>query len=162
MPSNRLKLNPIKTKFMWCCTSRRLCHVDDFVFNWQEGPVSTSTSVRNLGAFFYQALLLTDHVNRLVRSCYHQLRRIKSVRRALPTSAAIQLVNSFIISRVDYCNSILAAAPFQTSWIASNRFLMWRLALSMAVGASNECLTSSATGSTGFESHKEFRSSVPF
>ena len=96
---------------MWCCTSRRLYQVDDFVFNLQEGPVSTSTSVRNLGAFFYQALLLTDHVNRLVRSCYYQLRRIKSVRRALPTAAAIQLVNSFIIWRVDYCNSILAAAP---------------------------------------------------
>ena len=27
------------------------------------------------------------------------------------TAAAIQLGNSFIISRVDYCNSILAAAP---------------------------------------------------
>ena len=60
---------------------------------------------------FYQALLLTDHVNRLVRSCYYQLHRIKSVRRALPTATAIQLVNSFIISQVDYCNSILAAAP---------------------------------------------------
>ena len=61
--------------------------------------------------FFYQALLLTDHVNRLVRSCYYQLRRIKSVRQALPTAAAIQLVNSFIISRIDYCNSIFAATP---------------------------------------------------
>ena len=50
-------------------------------------------------------------MNRLVPSCYYQLRRIKSVRRALPTAAAIQLVNSFIISPVDYCNSILAAAP---------------------------------------------------
>ena len=50
-------------------------------------------------------------MNRLVRSCYYQLRRIKSVRRELPTAAAIQLLNSFIISRVDYCNSILAAAP---------------------------------------------------
>ena len=96
---------------MWCCTSRRLCHVDDFVFNLQEEPVSTSTSLRNLGAFFDQPLLLTNHVNRLMRSCYYQLRRIKSVRRALPTVAEIQLVNSFIISRVDYCNSILAAAP---------------------------------------------------
>ena len=65
MASNRLKLNPIKTEFMWGCTSRRLCHVDDFVFNLQERPVSTSTSVRHLGAFFDQALLLTDHVNRL-------------------------------------------------------------------------------------------------
>ena len=54
---------------------------------------------------------MKDHINRLVRSSYYQFRRIKSIPHALPTSTAIQLVNSFIISRVDYCNSILAGAP---------------------------------------------------
>ena len=57
------------------------------------------------------SLLLNDHVNRLVRFCFYQLRRIKSVRRILPTSAAIQLVHSFVVSRVDYCNSILSGDP---------------------------------------------------
>ena len=41
----------------------------------------------------------------------YQLLGIKSVWRALPIVAAIQLMNSFIISLVDYYNSILAAAP---------------------------------------------------
>ena len=54
---------------------------------------------------------MTDHVNRLVRSCFYQLRRIKSIRRSLPTFTAIQLVNSLVISRVDYCNSLLAGPP---------------------------------------------------
>ena len=34
--------------------------------------------------------------------------QIKSVQWALPTATAIQLMNSFIISRVDYCNSTVA------------------------------------------------------
>ena len=54
---------------------------------------------------------MNNHINRLVRSSYYQLRRIKSIRQGLHTSTAIQLVKSFIISRVDYCNSILAGVP---------------------------------------------------
>ena len=41
---------------------------------------------------------------------YH-LHRIKSIRRSLPTSTAIQLVNCFVIARVDYCNSIVSGIP---------------------------------------------------
>ena len=44
----------------------------------------------------------------MVSSCCYQLRRIKSIRLLLPKSTAGQLVNSFIILRVDYCNSTLA------------------------------------------------------
>ena len=54
---------------------------------------------------------MNDHINGLVLSRYYQLCRIKSIRHALPTSTAIQVVNLFIISRVDYCNSILAGVP---------------------------------------------------
>ena len=54
---------------------------------------------------------MTDQVNRRVRSCFYQLRRIKSIRQSLPTCTAIQLVKSFFISRVDYCNSLLAGLP---------------------------------------------------
>ena len=67
--------------------------------------------MKNLGALFDQALSQKDHVNRLIRLRYYQFRRIKSVCRVLPTSTANQLVNSFIVSCVDYCNSLLWGAP---------------------------------------------------
>src|SRR6218665_1302313 len=44
----------------------------------------------------------------LVRGCFYRLRRIKTIRTFIPTSAAVILVNSFIVFRVDYYNSILA------------------------------------------------------
>ena len=39
------------------------------------------------------------------------MRRVRAIRRSIPTSAAIQLINSFIIYTVDYCNSLLAGQP---------------------------------------------------
>ena len=38
MASNRLKLNPTKTEFMWCATSRRLHHIYDLVFELRMVP----------------------------------------------------------------------------------------------------------------------------
>ena len=54
---------------------------------------------------------MTTHVNRLVSSSFYQLRRIKAIRRSLPTTTAITLVNSFVISRIDYCSSLLSGLP---------------------------------------------------
>ena len=56
---------------------------------------------------------MTNHINYLVKTCFYHLRRIKAIRHCLPTSSAIKLVNSFIISRVDYCNGLLAGATMQ-------------------------------------------------
>src|SRR6218665_2581413 len=50
-------------------------------------------------------MTMTVHVSQLVRGCFYQLRRIKTIRKFIPTSAAAILVNSFVVSRVDYCNS---------------------------------------------------------
>ena len=110
MASNRLRLNPAKSEFVWSATSRRIHHIDDFVFDLPDGAVATSTSVWNLGAYLDQAMTIHEHVARIVSACFYQLRCMPSIRRSIPTSTAIQLVNSFIISRVDYCNSLLSRA----------------------------------------------------
>ena len=46
----------------------------------------------------------------LVSRCFFQLRRIKSCVKALPTEVAKAVVNSFVVTRVDYCNALLAGA----------------------------------------------------
>ena len=52
---------------------------------------------------------MTVHVSQLVRVCVCQLRRIKTIRKFIPTSVAFIFVNhSFFVFRVDNYNSILA------------------------------------------------------
>ena len=111
MASNRLMLNPIKSEFLWCSSPRRVHMIDRSAFLLKDGSVDVSSVVRNLGAFFDVTMSMNDHINKLIRSCFYHLRRIKSIRRSLPTSTAIQLENCFDIARVDYCNSILSGIP---------------------------------------------------
>ena len=41
------------------------------------------------------------------RTCYFKLRRLKSIRRFLTSTATATLVSAFVLSRIDYCNSLL-------------------------------------------------------
>ena len=51
------------------------------------------------------------HISQLVSRCFLQLRRIKSCVQALSMDVRKTVVNNFVISRVDYCNSLLAGVP---------------------------------------------------
>ena len=109
MNSNRLKLNPSKTEFMWCSTPRMAHHVDNTTpFVIDKVSVVPVTSVRLLGVQLDSELTLTSHVSRTVSSCFYQLRRLKAARRSLPLASAKTLVSSFVTSRLDYCNGVLA------------------------------------------------------
>ena len=120
MASKRLALNPLKSEFLWCASPRRTHLIDNSAFVLPDGSVNASSSVRNLGVYFDESLSITDHINRLVRLCFYQLRRIRFIRRSLTVAVATRLVNSFIIARIDFCNSILAGLPrYQISRIQS-------------------------------------------
>ena len=58
------------------------------------------------------SLSFLSHVNHVISSSFYQLRRIKCSIKALPFDTAKSLlVNSFVISRIDYCNSLLTGLP---------------------------------------------------
>src|SRR6218665_153414 len=48
---------------------------------------------------------MTVHVSQPVRGCFYQLRRIKTIGKFISTSAAVNLVNRFIVFRFDYYKS---------------------------------------------------------
>jgi len=110
MASNRLVVNPAKTDVLWCSSSQPS---PDKPLSPAGTTVQPSASVRNLGVLFDTDLSLTAHVNQLTARCYSSLRRIKTCRRALIRSASVILVNSFIVSKLDYCNSLLAGCNKQ-------------------------------------------------
>ena len=54
---------------------------------------------------------MKTHVSNLVRWANFELRRISSIRQLLSTDAAKTLVSAFVLSRLDYCNSLLFGCP---------------------------------------------------
>ena len=54
---------------------------------------------------------MKTHVSNLVRSANFEFRRVSSIRRLLSTDAKKTLVSAFVLSRLDYCNSLLFGCP---------------------------------------------------
>ena len=57
------------------------------------------------------ALLLHQHVMNICRVAYLQLRHINSIRNLLSVDAVKTQVCSLVLSRIDYCNSLLVGLP---------------------------------------------------
>ena len=107
MFSNRLKLNMDKTEFITFGTRQqldKLCFDSITVCN---STIQASSNVRNLGAHLDQELKMKDHVSHVTKSAYFQIRKIRSIKKFLSKDSLKTLVNCFILSRLDYCNSLL-------------------------------------------------------
>ena len=50
---------------------------------------------------------MNAHVSNISRTCYFELRRLASIRRFMTSTATPTLVSAFVLSRIDYCNSLL-------------------------------------------------------
>ena len=111
----KLKMNDDKTELMAIGTRSNISQVI---------PNLAPMSVRNLGffcfvflffvvVFFYldKTLSMDAHIKYLCRILFCQLRRIGKIRSFLSTDAINKLAGSLILSRLDYCNSLLAGLP---------------------------------------------------
>ena len=54
---------------------------------------------------------MTIHVSAVVKSVYFHIRKLRSVKRYLSRNSVKTLVQCFVISRLDYCNSLLFGIP---------------------------------------------------
>ena len=50
---------------------------------------------------------MNAHVSNIARTCYFELRCLASIRRFLTSTATDTFVSAFVLSRIDYCNSLL-------------------------------------------------------
>ena len=50
---------------------------------------------------------MNAHVSDIALTCYFELRHLASIRRFLTSTATATLVSSFVLSRIDYCDSLL-------------------------------------------------------
>ena len=106
--ANILKLNDSKTELM-LVTSKRSKHLHNLPTSITIGnaQIPFKQSVMNLGLTLDCHLTMNAHVSNIARTCYFELRRLASIRRFLTSTATATLVSAFVLSRIDYCNSLL-------------------------------------------------------
>jgi hypothetical protein len=114
MSSNRLKLNADKTQFIWLGTRQQLEKIRNIQLTVDGVDVTPLDCVRDLGVTLDSQLTMKQHVDIITRSCFHHLRQLRSVRQSLTFDALRTVVQAFIISRVDYCNSVLHGVAADT------------------------------------------------
>jgi len=106
----RLKLNADKTEFIWLGSAPNLKKFSINAIQLGSETIDVSSTVRNLGVIFDSEMNFEAQVSSITRSSFHQLRQLRSVRRCLSTDATKILVNAFVCSCVDFCNSIYAGS----------------------------------------------------
>ena len=111
MSANKLKLNEDKTELMLVGTGSKLKHITVKAVDLGNQIIPTSNHLKNLGILMDSGLTMEKHISHLCKTCYLKLRRIAQIRPYITTEAANKLVCSFVLSRLDYCNSLLVAIP---------------------------------------------------
>ena len=103
-----LKLNDYKTELM-PITSKRSKHLHNLPTSITIGNAQFpfKRSVMYLGPTLDCHLTMNAHVSNIARTCNFELRRLPYIRRFLTSTATATLVSAFVLSRMDYCNSLL-------------------------------------------------------
>ncbi len=112
MKEHHLQLNLAKTELLVVPATPTLQH--DFSIQLGTSIITPSTSVRNLGVIFDDQLTFKEHIAKTARSCRFALHNIRKIRPFLTEHAAQLLVQALVVSRLDYCNALLAGLPSNT------------------------------------------------
>ena len=107
MAANKLKLNDSKTEFMIIRSKKKTDKVQVKSIEIGESKITPSKYVRNLGVEMDSELSMAEQVHKICQACHFHLRTIWSIRQYLNSEATKSLVHALIISRLDYCNSVL-------------------------------------------------------
>ena len=107
MTGNRLKLNNDKTEALVVGSLRRVSVSQDDHLRVCSHDISFKNHVKSLGVNIDTILSMAKHTDHISCSAYLEIRRISSVRNLLTRKATVQLMCSFDLSRLDYCNSLL-------------------------------------------------------
>ena len=108
MSQNKLKLNYDKTEIILFGSKKHLAELNIKSLSVAGTDVSVASEpVRNLGAMFDSQLIMAPHVKSVVKKSSFHLRNIGKARRVLTEDATKTVMQSLVMSRLDYCNALL-------------------------------------------------------
>ena len=108
--SNRLRLNPDKTEAIWFASPAGCSRIGSPALQLTGATIIPSQTVRSLGMYLDSSLTMGPHVGRVAAGCYAKLRVLKEAKPFVPHNIFISLIVQLILSKLDYCNSILVNA----------------------------------------------------
>ena len=111
MTHNFLLLNPDKTEVLLIGSKNHPQNLSQYNFNIVGCPVTSSSTVKDLGVILDCNLSFENHISYVTRTAFFHLRNIAKLRNMLSVSDAEKLVHAFMTSRLDYCNALLAGCP---------------------------------------------------
>ena len=111
MTANMLKMNDDKTEVILFAPKKLLSGINEISIRVNSEIVHPKSEVESLGVMLDATLNMKKQIISVTKSCYYNLRNISKIRKYLTQEAAKSLVNSTVISKLDYCNSLLSGIP---------------------------------------------------
>ena len=111
MRVNRLKLNDNKTEFIMLGNQSKIDKLKHLTIRVGQDEVEPKKSVRNLGFQLNSTLHVRDHVSKICSSAYLTLKKMNRVKYWIDKDTKKILSQALVMSKVDYCNSLLLGCP---------------------------------------------------
>ena len=107
MFTNKLKLNPDKTEFIFIGSPQN-CNqlLPHFPINILGNRVSPAQNVRNLGVVFDSNFNFSNHMSQVIQSTRVHARDLYRICPLLDLNTSVLLANVLMSSRLDYCKSL--------------------------------------------------------
>ena len=106
-----LKMNESKTKFIYFRSKQMLkkCNISTVIINREQ--IVRSDKVKYLGSLLDSILSLCQHVIAKCQTANINLQKIRHIRKFLTRDTCQQLVQSLVMSHLDYNNAMLSGIP---------------------------------------------------
>ncbi|XP_067660442.1 uncharacterized protein [Haliotis asinina] len=102
MLCNSLKLNGDKTDFILIGTKQQLSKLPSINLEVNKVTIEPSAQVKNLGVIFDHLMSSRKQSLNIARSANYHLASIGRIRKYIDSDTTKTLINSFVISRLDY------------------------------------------------------------
>lgn len=114
MTKNFLKLNMEKSQLLICGKENLInVHYSQIISLNNDLHINSAIAQNSkiLGVFLDSKMTFALMINETCKICYFKLMKLRNLRHYLSQEIKIMLVKCFIISRLDYCNSLYACIP---------------------------------------------------
>ena len=105
-----LKLNPDKTNIILFCPSKYLQDrliINGTFINNKKTCIRFVDNAKNLGVLFDKYLNFELHINKIISFCFQTIKCLSKIRPYLTVNHLKILISSLVLSKLDYCNSLL-------------------------------------------------------